>query len=89
VKLAGRVETGHARHRDVDDRQIHVLSQAELQGLGAVTGFADYFQVWLRLEHHAQPATDDGVIVDEQNAGFERDHRVTDLANVLTGILTA
>ena len=55
------------------------MSSAEgpLDRLGAVAGLCDHLQVGRLVEHHPQPATDDCVIVGEQDPGLEwsRAHR--------------
>ena len=47
---------------------------AELDRLGAVAGLGDHLEIGFRVEHHPQAASDDRVIVDQQDARLERGH---------------
>ena len=74
AQLGDRLQPGHPRHRDVDDREIDVRIRAELDRLGAVTGLGHHLEIGLGIEHQAQAAPDDGVVVDQEDAGLEWGH---------------
>ena len=61
-----------ARHRDVEDRQMDVLGECPLDGLVAVGRLGDDLEVGLGVEHHAQSAQDDRMVVGDEDAGLQR-----------------
>src|SRR4029078_12317897 len=71
--LARRLETGHARHRHVQHRQVDVLlRQGYLKGLGAVSGLGDELEIGGLIEHHAQPLAHDIMVVCQQDPRLKR-----------------
>ncbi len=68
-ELARRVQARPSRHGDVEDRQLHVLPEAELDGLDAVARLGDDLQVGCGVKDHSQPASDDRVVIGEQDPG--------------------
>ena len=59
VQLVGGLDAGHARHRDVEDREVDILGERLLDGFGAVLGLCDDLEVGLRVEHPPQAGADD------------------------------
>ena len=56
---------GHARHRDVEDRQVDVLGESPLDRFGSVARLPDDLEVGLLVEHPHQPAEHDGMVVGD------------------------
>ena len=74
AQLAGDLQAGQAWHRDVENRQVDVLAQADRERLEPVGCLGRDLQVGLAVEHEPQPAPDDGVVVGEQDAGPQLCH---------------
>ena len=68
------LQPSEPRHGHVQHREIDVLVKGALDRLGAVAGLGHDLQVGLRVEHQAQAAADDRVVVREQDLGLQRDH---------------
>ena len=66
-ELGGRLQTGQLRHRDVQHGQVDVSTKALLDRLRAVARLGDHLEVWLGVEHHAQPTPHHRVVVGEQD----------------------
>src|SRR4051794_17432310 len=79
AQLVGGAQAAHARHRDVEDREVDVVLERALDRLGAVAGLGDDPQVGLRVEDEPQAATHDDVVVGEQDSGRQRYHRPSSL----------
>ena len=72
LELARRLEPGLPGHRDVEDRQVDVELERLGHRLAPVAGLADDREVGLGVEHHAQTAQDDRVVVGEQDPRRQR-----------------
>ena len=66
------LETGHPRHRHVQNREMHIFGERKLDSLRAIAGFGDHLQVRRRVEHHAEAVADDLMVVGEQDPCLER-----------------
>src|SRR5438105_4413869 len=66
VKLAGRVQTCHPGHRDVDHGEIDVVYESALDRLGSVADLCDHGHVGLCVEDPSQSIAHDRVVVGQQ-----------------------
>ncbi len=82
VQLAGGLQPGHARHRDVEYRQVQLLIGGELERGGAVGGFGGHFEVRLFIEYVAQAASHERVVVGEQDPRLQPRHGPATNGNV-------
>ena len=55
------------RHRDVEDREVDVACSRPLDRLRPILGLGDDLDVGLGVEHGAQAAAHNGVVVSQQN----------------------
>ena len=68
-QLRGRLQTGAARHRDVQHRQVDLQLARELDRLQPVAGLGDDLEIRLGIEHQTQASAHHHVIVGEQHPG--------------------
>lgn len=59
LELASGVQASHARHGDVEDREIDVFHESGCDRLGSVTCLRDDPQVRLCVQQHSQAVADD------------------------------
>src|SRR3954447_11561649 len=72
AELGGGLEAGHARHGHVKDREVDVVSERSLHGLGSVAGLRDDLEVRLCVEDELQATTHDRVVVGEEDLRLQR-----------------
>ena len=68
MKLSRNLESGEPRHRDVEDREIELGAESDLERLLAVAGLGDHLQVRLGIQDQLQAASDELVVVGEEDA---------------------
>ena len=71
-QLAGRLDPVHAGHADVHDDDVRVAAERQLDGCGAVGGFADDPDVRRPRERKPEALADDLVVVDDQRRDLVR-----------------
>ena len=74
MQLGDRLQAGHPRHRDINDREVDFGPQPELDRLGAVTGLGHDLEVGLGVEHQPQPAADQRMVVGQKDPRLQRRH---------------
>ncbi len=74
VQLGRGMQAGHARHRHVEDRQVHVVVDRPARRPRRRRPPRPPPQVGLGLEHEPQAAAHHGVVVGEQDARLQRGH---------------
>ena len=62
-------QSGHARHCDIEQRDIRIVFANEFEGFASVFGFGYYLNVRQRLEHGSETGTDEFVVVGQNDAG--------------------
>jgi hypothetical protein len=72
AQLHGRLEPSEPWHRDVENREIDVISEGLLDRLESVGRLRDHLDVGLAVEHRTQTAANDRMIVREQYPRLER-----------------
>ena len=68
-ELAGRLDPVDVGHADVHEDDVRSQAPRLRDRLPAVRGFADNFHVLFGIEDHAETRTDEGLIVDDEDAG--------------------
>src|SRR5690606_12052888 len=53
---------------NVHEHHVGVVGGKQLRGVGAVSGFAAHFDVWLGFEDHAQAHADHCLVIYERDA---------------------
>ena len=75
-ELAGGLQAGPARHRDIEHRQVDRLTQRDVDRHDAVARLGDDLEVRRPVQDHPQPAPYQRVIVGQQQPGAQGDaHR--------------
>ena len=67
-ELAGGLDAGQARHRDIEQRQLDLVAQSHGDRLLAVACLRHDLEVGLGVEDHPQTMAHERVIVGEQDA---------------------
>src|SRR4051812_2954639 len=78
-EFARGLQAGHARHGDVEDREVDVVLEGALHRLRAVADLVDDPEVGLGVEQVAQAVEHDRVVVREKHSGDQRDAHTTSL----------
>ena len=78
-QLARGLQAGHARHGDVEDREVDVVLEGPLHRLRAVADLVDDPEVGLGVEQVAQAVEHDGVVVREEHSCNQWDAHTTSL----------
>ena len=67
--LARRLQSGLARHGDVEDREVDVARDRPVDRRVAVVRLGDHREVGLGVEHQSQSAQHDRMVVRDKDAG--------------------
>ena len=72
VISARRLQAGHARHGDVEDREVDVLASARSTASAPSAASATTSRSGCGVEDQAQALADDGVVVGQEDPGHQR-----------------
>jgi hypothetical protein len=65
------LEPGHARHGDIEHRQVDVVVERDRQGPAAVTRLGHDLEVRLGVDYVPEAAPDHRVVVGQQDTGLQ------------------
>ena len=65
--LVCRLDAVQIRHGDIEHSDVGPGRFGQIHRSTAVAGLADHLEIFLLLEHQAESAADDGVIVGQDN----------------------